>query len=1212
MELYVTFKHSTNCFVCLPPKIVHSLFLLAEKNAISVNSLTLELSWYDKSTKKERKINVGWSGGASDPSSGPDAIEMNAELGDAIGIADHTRVTVKAQIGSVPQATSVQVEPLTSDDWEILELHQEYLEQQILNQVNVMTRGQIVPIWIHHSTIIKLKIVDTAPSEIVRLTNQVEIAVAPKPRNLPAPAATATHNAESLKPRTLLVQDLSVDPTTSQTTIYISSQSLQQFHWNEGDIVQITIDNCNNNNNNNSSDKNNKNSNNKSNSRRYSLFNDDNDNIDENDHHNNKTNNNGDGAQKIKIGGARSIYARVYISSQTRSNQHILIGRNQRLTSSIFINSKVRVKLIPPHSLPICPIHSMTLHQVIYQSNHIPFAAKTPKSMVLPSHVLKEIVREWSAKFLSSTRYPLVNGSILSIPPSTKHNTPTIDLFIQFNQQQQNQQQQQQQQSKDKKADFASYLNSTINNRIGGVLDDNNISAAVASSHQNNINNNNNNSQQQQQQQHSNNIDNNSNKYQMNYGLYMVGADSFMTDINIGRLEKLLKLDDFYEIGDIFYRVGGIQQKIKESLEYMTLLLRSDYSLVRTRLGTPGFGGIIITGPHGSGKTLLATALSSYLASNSNSLAYVVKLNCSELKEVKVEKIRKILAKTFEKVENSRPSILLFEDLDAILPNPNEQDPGSKIRCDQIGSFLKKLAIADSSNQQHPIVMVATAQSTQVLYKEIQTPDLFGMTIEIPPPTREERIDILKIHLKLHQLELDPNDPESNQKHLLKFSSTLEGYLPIDVEALVERSIHIASIHSLNDYSNSIDPNNSNSNNSSSLTCSLKYIKLAYIKEAKEGYTPITLKGVKLHESDAAQWNDIGGLANVRAMVKETVGWPSKYPRLFQSSPIRMRSGLLLYGPPGCGKTMLASSIAGEFGLNFISVKGPELLNKYIGSSEQAVRDMFTRASSATPCVLFFDEFDSIAPRRGHDSTGVTDRVVNQFLTELDGVEGLRGVYVLAATSRPDLIDPALLRPGRLDKSLYCNIPEQHERLEILEKLAAKMNIDLQEVSLVSLAEKTEHYTGTDLRALMYNSQLKAIHEFMKEREERKKKEREEQASKESNNVDGSNIVIFQPNNKDNISAEKPMTMEERSKLLKKIDEIKQQYLQSDSNLDSNDKNKQNQDDKPPLIKLAHFDAALADSSPSVPLSERKRYEKIKRFGHRSKERRTETNTCIT
>ena len=251
----------------------------------------------------------------------------------------------------------------------------------------------------------------------------------------------------------------------------------------------------------------------------------------------------------------------------------------------------------------------------------------------------------------------------------------------------------------------------------------------------------------------------------------------------------------------------------------------------------------------------------------------------------------------------------------------------------------------------------------------------------------------------------------------------------------------------------------------------------SHFDAALADYVPASLRSASLVRPDELGWADVGGLNEVRKTLIQTLEWPTKYPKLFALSPLRLRSGLLLYGAPGTGKTLLAAVVAKEFNLNFISIKGPELLNKYIGASEQAVRDTFARAENARPCILFFDEFDSLAPRRGHDSTGVTDRVVNQLLTQLDGVEKLEGVFVLAATSRPDLIDPALLRPGRLDKVIHCPIPSKEERLEILMALSRKMNLAA-EVDLRAIAESCENFTGADFKALLYNAQLEAIHQW--------------------------------------------------------------------------------------------------------------------------------------
>ena len=262
-----------------------------------------------------------------------------------------------------------------------------------------------------------------------------------------------------------------------------------------------------------------------------------------------------------------------------------------------------------------------------------------------------------------------------------------------------------------------------------------------------------------------------------------------------------------------------------------------------------------------------------------------------------------------------------------------------------------------------------------------------------------------------------------NFKHKVNFNintnliaNESEGYLAIDLKAIIERAIDDASINNTDDNNNELNVNDNNFHN------------------AIGNYKPTNLRNVKLEKSEI-KWDDIGGMKDVKRTLRETFEYPTVYSKIFKNCPLRLRSGVLLYGYPGCGKTLIASAIAKECNLNFISIKGPELLNKYIGASESATRECFERASAAKPCILFFDEFESIATRRGHDSTGVTDRVVNQMLTQMDGAEGLDGVYVLAATSRPDLIDPALLRPGRLDKSLLCDLPNTEDRLDVSVKV---------------------------------------------------------------------------------------------------------------------------------------------------------------------------------
>lgn len=347
------------------------------------------------------------------------------------------------------------------------------------------------------------------------------------------------------------------------------------------------------------------------------------------------------------------------------------------------------------------------------------------------------------------------------------------------------------------------------------------------------------------------------------------------------------------------------------------------------------------------------------------------------------------------------------------------------------------------------MALVCVAQSAASVHADLQHPHFFRTCISCPAPNRKSRGEILSKALTSRGIAVDTID-------FATIALRTEGYLGADLHQLVERAFYVSSTRLIEAASAaagllssatttpSSSPPGSPRSRAPTLSVSSHSTQSGIIAvdhgapkmttqdilKAMEDFVPASLKGVTLQKS-AVSWEDIGGLAQVRDTLKQTLEWPTKYSFLFKSTPIRQRSGILLYGPSGCGKTLLASAIAKECGLNFISVKGPELLNKYIGASEQSVRDMFGRASAAAPCILFFDEFDAIAPRRGHDNTGVTDRVVNQFLTQLDGVEVIEGVYVLAATSRPDLIDPALLRPGRLDKCLFVGIPNREERIDV-------------------------------------------------------------------------------------------------------------------------------------------------------------------------------------
>ncbi|KAG8905544.1 Peroxisome biosynthesis protein pex1 [Tulasnella sp. 403] len=390
-----------------------------------------------------------------------------------------------------------------------------------------------------------------------------------------------------------------------------------------------------------------------------------------------------------------------------------------------------------------------------------------------------------------------------------------------------------------------------------------------------------------------------------------------------------------------------------------------------------------------------------------------------------------------------------------------------------------------------------------------------------------------------------------------KKTTQTDGYSATDLRDLVGRATHQAAIRS-----------------------SKEGGQIVLLSEdfaaAQIDFTPLSLRDVKLQKSEV-QWSDIGGLHETRRTLRETLEWPTKYSAIFAKCPLRLRSGLLLYGYPGCGKTLLASAVARECGLNFISVKGPELLNKYIGASEKSVRDIFDRATAAKPCVLFFDEFDSIAPKRGHDSTGVTDRVVNQMLTQMDGAEGLDGVYVLAATSRPDLIDPALLRPGRLDKSLLCNMPDMDERFEILKALSRKVPT-AESVDLRSLARDTEGYSGADLQAIIYNAHLEVVHETITLEEEQSlgnKARRELQG-------EGTTFTSFGGSPNQSVASRADESAVKR-RLQTMLTSRKQNAGKVLSRTPSEKK----------FVQEGHLRRAMEATRPSVPADERERLERI-------------------
>lgn len=560
--------------------------------------------------------------------------------------------------------------------------------------------------------------------------------------------------------------------------------------------------------------------------------------------------------------------------------------------------------------------------------------------------------------------------------------------------------------------------------------------------------------------------------------------------------------------------------------------------------------GTLVYGNSGAGKSLVLRLIAKAVAAEG---AFHTKfISCeSIMNENFSQLLANHISKWVQECSWHKPSLLILDNIDKILTAEAEHTDSTNSK--QLTEYLL-MQLQRIHGQKHSnLSIIVSATSKESLNKLLFLSHLIENYVHLKAPDKSTRTVILTKYIKEKlgcHIDFD----------IMDIVSETEGYLPNDLKILSDRLYHEALFASASSKDEAL------------------HISKDNFETALKGYTPSNLRGVKLQKS-SVNWSDIGGLQEAKNVLLETLEWPTKYAPIFANCPLRLRSGILLYGYPGCGKTLLASAVAGQCGLNFISIKGPEILNKYIGASEQSVRELFERAQSAKPCILFFDEFDSIAPKRGHDSTGVTDRVVNQMLTQMDGAEGLDGVYVLAATSRPDLIDSALLRPGRLDKSVICNMPDYEDRLDILRSITAKMDL-AEDVSLEEIAEQTGGFSGADMQGLGYNAYLKGVHEKLTADESKALKGQSSSKSKTTYDF----IQLTSSKLKSNT-----LRPSERVQLLSQIELL---YTEEETKRSTSEKSKTS---LKVLITHADFVASLKETKPSISVQEKRKLDNVYR-----------------
>ena len=507
--------------------------------------------------------------------------------------------------------------------------------------------------------------------------------------------------------------------------------------------------------------------------------------------------------------------------------------------------------------------------------------------------------------------------------------------------------------------------------------------------------------------------------------------------------------------------IGGIHNEIKKVREMIELPLR--HPEIFEKLGIEAPKGVLLYGPPGTGKTLLAKAVAN------ESQAHFISISGPEIMSKFYGESEARLREIFKEAREKAPSIIFVDEIDSIAPKREEVTGEVERRV-----VSQMLSLMDGLEGRGKVIVIAATNRPNAIDPALRRPGRFDREIEIKVPDKKGRRDILAIHSRNMPL---ADDSQELPVNIDKIASISHGYVGADLEYLCKEAAMKCLrrlLPELNLEEEKLPPE----------TLDKLIVNHEDFQKALIEVTPSGMREVFIENPDI-KWEEVGGLEDVKQELQEAVEWPMKYPALYDKLGHSMPRGILLHGPSGTGKTLLAKAVATQSEANFVSVRGPELLSKWVGESERGIREIFKRARQSAPCVVFFDEIDSIAPIRGAGGeTAVTERVVSQLLTELDGMENMHGVIVLAATNRADMIDPALLRPGRFDKIIQIPLPDKESRKSILKINAEKIptvseSSDPKHVDFDKLAEITDGLSGADTASIANTAVSLVIHEFL-------------------------------------------------------------------------------------------------------------------------------------